>query len=1094
VAILPLLLTTRAAGIEPVYFAQVLGTGMCDYPIRGNSALAVGSEAVAYTNAVATPCDGGDVVCTHPVTDASISETGWSEISTCSGNLFTYEILRVCERGYVTDGDSCVPDGSPIEAKNNGWPQGEACKGNPINIGTGNKFQQEIDYAGAGPFPLTITRYYNSRSVNSVRHWGIGWTSYYDRRIQFFGTGATSVTAHRHDGRAIYFSPSGQGWIPDADTADRIERRTDAGGAFLGWRLTTAEGAIELYDTQGRLVSIRSREGFMQSLAYDPVTGRLATVADPFGRTLTFTFDSDGRISRVRDPAGNLYTYEFDGHSNLKAVTYPGAAGVVAKRTYLYDDARLPHALTGIIDENGQQYANFTYDAEGRAPSAEHAGGADRVSVIYNADGSRTVTDALGTARTYGFATILGVAKNTGVSQPCPGCGGTASSTTYDAHGNPIIKIDFNGNRTEYTYDPTRNLPLSVSEGLAANGALRAESRRTETVWHPRLRLPVRVTLFKPDAGLGGWIALTRTSYAYGDGSVSPGDKDKLISTTVTDLATGASRITRYTYNALNLLESIDGPRTDVADTTTFAYYADTASGHRAGDLHSVTNALGHVITITAYDDHGRPLSLTDPNGLTTTLVWDPRGRLVSRTTGTETTTYAYDAAGNLTLVVRPTGETLGYGYDAAHRLIQVQDGLGNRVVYTLDSLGNRIQEQVLDPTGALAQTRSRVFDALGRLVQDLGAQGQASTYAYDGNGNRTGSTDPLGHTSAGAYDSLNRLVGITDPMNGVTRLAYDIQDRVKQVTDPRGLVTTYTYDGFGNLVREVSPDRGTTVYTYDSAGNLKTRTDARGQRGAWTYDALNRVIQIAYSDGRIEQFTYDSGAHALGRLTRITEPGVTTTYAWDTQGRITQKRQLFPASPYADKSLTYAYDAAGRLSQLTTGSGKVIAYGYTQQRISRITVQGQVLLDAIQYSPVGVPKAWTWGNGTAYARSFDTDGRLASYPLGPLTRTLSFDAASRITGYHHPGEPAWDQSFGYDALGRLSSFTHGMGSQTYRYDANGTELVLNGVPYTYALAAASNQPERGSGGCDLCHARPRRSRQRRRGSIDPETVTEVRR
>jgi len=137
---------------------------------------------------------------------------------------------------------------------------------------------------------------------------------------------------------------------------------------------------------------------------------------------------------------------------------------------------------------------------------------------------------------------------------------------------------------------------------------------------------------------------------------------------------------------------------------------------------------------------------------------------------------------------------------------------------------------------------------------------------------------------------------------------------------------------------------------------------------------------------------------------------------------------------------------------------------------------------------------SWTWGNGTAYARSFDTDGRLASYPLGPLTRTLSFDAASRITGYHHPGEPAWDQSFGYDALGRLSSFTHGMGSQTYRYDANGTELVLNGVPYTYALAAASNQPERGSGGCDLCHARPRRSRQRRRGSIDPETVTEVRR
>ena len=34
----------------------------------------------------------------------------------------------------------------------------------------------------------------------------------------------------------------------------------------------------------------------------------------------------------------------------------------------------------------------------------------------------------------------------------------------------------------------------------------------------------------------------------------------------------------------------------------------------------SVTNALGHRTQITAYDAHGQPLSIIDPNGLTTTF------------------------------------------------------------------------------------------------------------------------------------------------------------------------------------------------------------------------------------------------------------------------------------------------------------------------------------------------------------------------------------------------------------------------------------------------------------------------------------------
>ena len=118
-----------------------------------------------------------------------------------------------------------------------------------------------------------------------------------------------------------------------------------------------------------------------------------------------------------------------------------------------------------------------------------------RDSLAYNADGSTTVTDALNTARTYNFQTILGVVKSTGQSQPGgSGCGASASALSYDANGNVASRTDFNGNRTDYTYDLTRNLETSRTEGLTATGATTPATRTITTVWHPTFRLPVQIT------------------------------------------------------------------------------------------------------------------------------------------------------------------------------------------------------------------------------------------------------------------------------------------------------------------------------------------------------------------------------------------------------------------------------------------------------------------------------------------------------------------------------------------------------------------------------------------------------------------------
>ncbi|MCK6410782.1 MAG: RHS repeat protein, partial [Thauera sp.] len=153
----------------------------------------------------------------------------------------------------------------------------------------------------------------------------------------------------------------------------------------------------------------------------------------------------------------------------------------------------------------------------------------------------------------------------------------------------------------------------------------------------------------------------------------------------------GTPRTSTWTYNQYGQVLTADGPRTDAADTTTYTYYdaTDPDMGKR-GQLASVTNALGQLTQITSYDLNGNPLTIIDPNGIVTTLTYDPRQRLTSRSVGNELTSYQYDGVGQLTQVTLPDNSRLNYTWDPAHRLTGISDSLGNQVIYTLDAMGNR--------------------------------------------------------------------------------------------------------------------------------------------------------------------------------------------------------------------------------------------------------------------------------------------------------------------------------------------------------------------------------------------------------------------
>jgi len=76
--------------------------------------------------------------------------------------------------------------------------------------------------------------------------------------------------------------------------------------------------------------------------------------------------------------------------------------------------------------------------------------------------------------------------------------------------------------------------------------------------------------------------------------------------------------------------------------------------------------------------DNGR----TDPNSQVTTYTYDNMNRVLTLTQGGDTTTYTYDANGNLTGMTYPSGRQVTYTLDNADRITQVS---GTRSSVTTD-------------------------------------------------------------------------------------------------------------------------------------------------------------------------------------------------------------------------------------------------------------------------------------------------------------------------------------------------------------------------------------------------------------------------
>jgi RHS repeat-associated protein len=1032
--------------------------------------------------------------------------------------------------------DACLgngnsPDGSPKAS--NGLhitsispavsPRGRVLIADPIDPSTGNVFEELTDYTTAGQNPLAFRRYYNSMGATSgtfASMLGVGWRSNYDRYLHILpASSPTTVIAERPDGQSVTFKLVSGSWTSDSDVEFTLTHSSP------NWTLTGRDDTVESYGDNSNgsatLNTITFRNGYSQTLNYS--SGRLSTVTDSYtagasSRQLGFSY-TNGLLTTLTTPDSSTgisfgYNASLSGGVNdqLITVTYPTTTP--STLTYIYGNSSFPYALTAIKDENNSSgsthYADWTYDSAGRA-TTNYMGDtglqADKVTISY-ASSTPTVTNAgaTGVVDTYSYTTRQGVPKLDSISRAATtGSGATAAATrnfTYDTNGYLASATDWNGNKTNYTNN-SHGQPTQIDEGIPSGSSTptRSTTISYDTTY---VHLPACITT------TGMTTAFVYYTSGSGAGSVhTRTDTDTTVSGSTACSTSGTgTRTWTYTYTSTGQLASVNTPRIDLTQTTSY--------GYTNGTLTSITDPLGHVTQITAASNGGQPTTIVEAYGITgqqrtTTLTYDQRQRLhtsaLSTTGGTLTTTYDHDAAENLTKVTQPDSSYLAYTYDAAHRLTQIQNAncvstVCESINYTLNAFGKPTQTDTKDTGSTVKRHRTATVDNLGRMLTDVAwkdnSNSMTTTYAYDATGNVTSIQDPRSHTTSRTFDALNRLHTLTDRIGTgsthTTTINYDTHDRVTSVVDFLNNTTTYTRDGLGRVKQLVSPDSATTAYTYDPVDNITQKVADSGGANITTnltYDAGDRELTRHFPGNTAENIakTYDqttSHGFGIGRLTEMTDVLGTIDYTYDERGNSTYETRTYGGITSA---MTTYYDNASRISAIVYPDGW--AGGWFRDAAGQVT---EVALEGPGGSP-GVTAVVGDSTHPITHLPFGPVTGMRFQNTSPITRTTTYDLAYRMTNLTDNGtSTVLNLDYSYDANGNIAYITDhvntansqgtsgspmtydnedrltaaasgsgGYGSYSWTYDTNGNRLteVNNGTTSTYTIAGGAGTSNR---------------------------------
>ncbi|MCO7223205.1 RHS repeat-associated core domain-containing protein [Pleionea sp. CnH1-48] len=956
---------------------------------------------------------------------------------------------------------------------------------NPCSPVTGQKIEKKVDYEGAG-LPFTRT-YFSSNETVSVGlknqpYIGQGWTHNYMARLK---TGSHFIS---EDGYMFALVSGGR------INSGLYKKYGSVPGGYAVWRNDGSylkfSSSLRNANSELLLSAIVDVSGLETTLEYESLATnyhRLVRVTGPFGHVISLEYDESGRISELINPASESvkYTYELASlndvySSRLMKVTYPDQSFT----EYHYENEDYPYALTG-ISESGKRYGIYKYDARGRVIESGRVEGFKKGVLNYREDGSTQVRFSDNSTKVYEFSKGLRGThdKPSKITQ-----GLKEVELKWETYGRDmprgferrrlLEKKDSTGLTTTYEYDShhvTKVTRAFQSEKLVeCNGecveppgeecqsecgddeSISRRSLVTETVNE------VRTTEYEYLSDSSDLQTKVTSNSVSNNSShrkeisvVYHASLQKPVSVTITGFTHDGVPVTRsfkYEYNEKGQLVTVNGPRENIEDITTYTYY-DCVTGVECGQLKSMTNALGHTTQFELYDAHGRLLRQKAPNGMVTQYEYRRIDDKVSRIiTGSEHNTresvYEYYLNGLMKTITVPGRGSTQLEYNDAKLLKKLSDSLGNSVLFEYDSRGNITNTRLINSSGETSYVNSKEYDEFNRVVKTINGNDIENSFTYDTDGNKTSVTNGLLKTTFSQYDAIGRLSRIIDAENSTLFIESNILEKPSKVSDQEGKVTSYLYDDLGNLLEVNSPATGLTRYTYDEAGNRISKVDAKGVMVSYEYDAINRIKSQAFSDASENiLYGYDEaveGAYNIGRLTSVIDSSGTTRYSYDIFGQVIEENKDIDGMSF---SLEYHYNTDGLLTQVTFPSGRVIRYQYNElgkvlRILSEFQGQAKELLREATYLPFGPVTRFYYGNNIGLEQSYDLDYRLTSKKaMGVYSASYTFDATDNIKGIMSDIELNGNQSFAYDSLSRLLTGVGSYGEMSFSYDKIGNRL-----------------------------------------------------